>query len=427
MLALALLIAGLAGHDRQASPDDVAIYQVKAHETLSDIGRRGLEPASAFVEVQRFNHIADARFVRVGVRLRIPIRLLRTTPIQATVESFRGAATANGGGAEAALKAGETLNEGALLQTGENAFVRLSLPDGSHLTIPSNSRVRLERLRAAVLTGSIDRQIGVLAGRLETQVTPMTNPASRFVVTTPVARSSVRGTEFRVAYEPGQKSAASGVLKGRVDVANPKMSILAQVGQGVVASPQGLKGPLPLLKAPALDRAALVQSGEDMHFSIVPVVGAKSYRLTIAADANLEAPLVSRTADRATIDLPGLPDGAYYLRLTAISPDGLEGLPGLSSFVRAKGELAILGAAPTPSGVEFRWAGPATTGTTYHFTLTSESDRHRRLIDKEGLTEPEFTAPALKAGDYVWGVSAVRTVGGRRVELISDPQALHVP
>jgi len=49
------------------------------------------------------------------------------------------------------------------------------------------------------------------------------------------------------------------------------------------------------------------------------------------------------------------------------------------------------------------------------------------VIDREGLTEPRFTAPAPAPGDYAWRVSAIRIVGGRRVEVVSDPQPLHVP
>lgn len=429
MFVLAVLLAGLASQGQAQAParDDMLVYQVKAGETLSGIAARGLEPVSAFTEVQRLNHIRDEHYVPVGTRLLIPRRLLRSTPILATVENFRGAAQASEGGPPRPLVLGMTLKEGAVLQTGANTFIRLALPDASHLAIPSNSKVRLERLRAVVLTGSVDRQINVLSGGLETQVTPMTNPSSRFVVATPVAQSSVRGTEFRVAYDAEHSRASSGVLKGAVAVASPKAEILAKLGEGVVASPQGLKGPLPLLAAPALTPASTVQTAEAMHFALKPVAGAQSYRLAIGSDAKVEAPLVEKTVDKPEADVPGLPDGAYFLRLTAISRDGLEGLPGVESFVRAKGDLVIQGAGPAAGGVEFRWDAPGSVPATYHFTLVRRDDRTRPLVDKTGLAEGRYLAAALPPGDYVWTVTAERSLGGRQVRLLSDPQALHVP
>ena len=404
------------------------VYVVRRDETLLEIAHRALEPVSSYREVQQLNHIANDRRIPIGFHLIVPRALLKTRPILATVEGVRGAAQAEGGGATGALAVGRTLTEGAVILTGENAYVRLGLPDGSHLAIPSNSKVALERLRAVVLTGGIDREIRVQAGGLDSQVTPMTDPSSRFVVVTPVAQSAVRGTEFQVAYDPGASRATSGVLKGVVGVSNPRAEAVARAGQGVVATPGGLKGPVSLLPAPELEPESAVQGGERLRFAIKPVAGAARYRLVIAGDPRVEAPLYELTIDRPATEVPGLPDGAYYVKLSAISRDGLEGLPGIAPFTRVRGDLTIVGAVRGADGqTEFRWASPGETPAVYRFVLARRQDRDHPVVARDDLAEPRIVVPALAAGDYVWTVFAFRTVGGRRLEIASDPQSLHVP
>ena len=434
MVAFAWLALGLAAHavppantttSANTGPSPSIVYVVRRDETLLEIAHRALEPAASYREVQSLNHIANDRRIPIGFRLIVPRALLKTRPILATVEGVHGAARAEGAGG---LTVGRTLGEGAVILTGENAFVRLGLPDGSHLAIPSNSKVALERMRAVALTGGIDREIRVQAGGLESQVAPMTDPSSRFVVVTPVAQSAVRGTEFRVAYEAGENRATSSVLKGAVGVSNPRADVVARAGQGVIATPAGLKGPMPLLPAPELEPAATVQAGERLHFAIRPVAGAAHYRLLVSGDPKVEAPLYELTTDKPEADLPTMPDGAYYLQLSALSRDGLEGLPSVSPFTRVRGDLSILGATRGADGqVEFRWASPGESPVVYRFILARREDRQHPMVEKDGLAEPLIAVPALAAGDYVWTVFAFRVVGGRRLEIASDPQSLHVP
>ena len=416
-------------HAAPTPASDTVTYVVRRDETLLEIGHRALEPLSAYREVQQLNHIANDRRIPIGFRLLVPRRVLKTVPTLATVEGVRGGATLAGApGGSGALAVGTTLQEGAVILTGENAFVRLSLPDGSHLAIPSNSRVRLERLRAVILTGGIDREVSVQAGGLDSQVTPMQDPSSRFVVVTPVGQSAVRGTEFQVAYDPSQGRAGSSVYKGAVGVSNARASATPHAGEGAVASAAGIKGPLPLLPAPELVAGGAVQSGETMRIALKPVAGAVRYRLVLASDPKAEAPLFDRTVDRPAADFPPLPDGAYTLRASAISRDGLEGLPGLIPVARMRGDLSIVGAQRAPDGaMEFRWSLPGETPAAYRFVLARQDDRRRPLVDRDDLAEPHVSVPGLAPGDYVWTVSATRTLGESRVRIVSDPQPLHVP
>lgn len=426
MLALAWLALGLAARAAPPPPSGTITYIVKRDETLLEIGHRALEPVLAYRDVQRLNHIGNDRRIPIGFPLIVPRAVLKTQPILATVEGVHGAATLAGDGG--ALAVGRTLGEGAVILTGANAFVRLGLPDDSHLAIPSNSRVRLDRLRLVVLTGGIEREIGVQSGGLESQVTPMRDPSSRFVVVTPVAQSAVRGTEFRVSYDLFKGVAASSVFKGAVGVSNPRAEALARAGQGVVATRSGLAGPLTLLPPPVLAPGAEVQGGEGLQFALTPVAGAERYRWVLAGDPKAEAPLFEQTSNQPLAHFPAVPDGDYYLRAAAISREGLEGEPSITQITRLRGDLAILGAAPGADGqIEFRWVSPGDAPPTYRFVLARRDDRQHPVVDRDGLTEPRIAVPGLAPGDYAWTVFSMRTVNGRRLQIVSDPQPLHVP
>ena len=405
-------------------------YRVAPHESFYEIGQKGLNPAGAYTEVQALNPVKDPHRLPVGRDLRIPQRLLRTTPISATVESFRGLVNIEAAGVRTAAAVGRSLDEGAVIETGENAFVRLALPDGSHIALPSNSRIRLDRLRQVVLTGAVDRAIGLQKGRAESIVTPMKDRGSRYVVSTPVAMTSVRGTDFRVAYDPDDGRGSAGVIKGVVAASNARSVALINAGQGVTATAAGISKPEALLPAPSLLHPNAPQTEATLQFTLQPIAGAKAYRMKLAMDGGLTAPLREELFPAAAIDTAPLPDGAYFAQFTAIAADGLEGEPAVYPFVRIRNSLTVgaVDQEPAKPGrrTVFHWTSDGPLPGLFHFVLSRQGDAGPPLIDKDGLTEPQFTAVDLAPGDYRWRVTATRVLEGRRVEVWSDPQPLQV-
>ena len=100
----------------------------------------------------------------MGSRLKVPARLLKVTPIEARVAGFRGAVTVTAGGRTLPVSTGMMLKEGAVVATGSNAFLRLDLPDGTHLSLPSQSRVQLGRMTLVEMTGVVRRDLQVQGG-----------------------------------------------------------------------------------------------------------------------------------------------------------------------------------------------------------------------------------------------------------------------
>ena len=310
MNGLAALIILAAATPSVAAPQ-MLDYRVQPHETLYDIGQRSLKSPTAYLQVQQINKVRDPEHLFVGAILRIPYDLLKTSPILVRLESFRGAVNVEEGGGHVPGVIGLAIGEGGVVETGDGAFARLALPDGSHLALPSNSRVRFDRLRIVVLTGALDRALTLQKGRADSTVTPMTNPDSRYVVSTPVAVTAVRGTIFRAAFDPDDNHESSGVLRGEVSVSNTKTQTLAHVDQGVTATPAGVSEPKALLPAPILVQADFPQTEEVSHFEITPVAGAKSYRLTLATDEAITAPVLEKVFDGTSVDIPALADGGY--------------------------------------------------------------------------------------------------------------------
>ena len=123
------------------------VYEVKPGDTLFSFGRAYLVDANAERVLQKLNHIANPRVLPVGKVLHIPRRLLRDEMTQASIASFAGPVTLADHGHSLPVRAGVKLDEGAEIETGRNAFITLRLSDGTVVSLPSQSKLRLTHMR----------------------------------------------------------------------------------------------------------------------------------------------------------------------------------------------------------------------------------------------------------------------------------------
>lgn len=123
------------------------------------------------------------------------------------------------GGALQPLKAGQGLQVGAELRTGDGGRVRLRCVDGSTLVLADRSQLQIEVFEPAV--GSTPRMASFMlsVGLLGQKVTPQPSgqEGGRWQVRTPSAVTAVRGTEFMVEVARDQTTAVH-VLSGSVAV-----------------------------------------------------------------------------------------------------------------------------------------------------------------------------------------------------------------
>lgn len=347
-------------------------------------------------------------------------------PVQARLGAYRGQVTITST-IRSTAAVGMSVGEGALVETGANAFVRLDLPDGSRLALPSQSRVRIERLRQVVMTSAVERTFTVEAGRGESNVTPLKNPRDSYIVRTPLSVSAVRGTEFYTHYDPERRTAATEVLSGTVMVStNSGESAAVPAGYGK-AAPDG--PPVKLLEAPKLLDAGKVFEGATVDLDISPLTQARAYRVRLSADAGFLDILQEATTPTPRATFGGLSDGVYFVKLSAIDGADLEGLPATYAIEHALNTLALLPPALTATGKMsrylFRWQAEGQGARSYRFQLYRNDDP-RPLIDQTALAKPEITVTDLPQGSYTWRVMSRTITHDRRIDKWSEPEPFHI-
>ena len=431
--ALAALAASTA-HGAAPAPAPAVAYTMQRGDSLFALWRAYFTGPTAVREVRAINHIGNVRRISTGKVLQIPRRLLRDEMSPAKLETFSGPVVIRSGGAAHAAQVGETLGEGAEVECGRNAFATLRLADGSALSIPSQSGLRLAWLRKVRLTGALEREIAVTAGKLRAKVTPMTNPDSSFRVVTPVAVSAVRGTEFRVDFDEAAAFSASQVDEGKVAFDEPAAGSALMLPSGFGAADAGGKstGVVKLLPPPGLVDADKVQSEDLLHFAIAPMAAATRYRLQLARDAGFLEQIGEQTGADPAFTLPSIPADSYFIRVSAYDGYGLEGLSATYTFERRRNLVSgkADGAAPGERRLRFRWDGTVDGTPQYRFQLVRQGapgvTPDVPVVDEAGLTATVLSVSNLPPGDYAWRVCSTILVKGKVVATWTAPQRLHL-
>ncbi|MDO8408873.1 MAG: FecR domain-containing protein [Phenylobacterium sp.] len=406
---------------------DIATYVVRPGDTLYDLAERYMVRPGDAQRVARLNRIAEPRRLQPGTTLRIPVRLLRTEPVVARLSAFRGDVTITAPAGPLAPVIGLVIPEGSRLTTAAGAFLTLEMPDGSRITLPSQSRVVLDRARRVLLSGDIQRRLTLEAGRSSSVVAPAPTPGSSFIITTPLTVSAVRGTEFRVAHDAEANRSTLEVVEGSVGAraSYEASEILVPRAFGRRADATSATAPQALLPSPKLRAPGRAQDEPELSFDLVPVDGAQSYRGQLATDAGFVDIFAEAESEGPTLTFGSVPNAIYFLRLTAIAVDGLEGLPEVYAVER---RLNAIGLAP-PAGLEgvdrsflFRWSDSGEGAASFRFQLAVNAEMDGPIIDEPGLTERQISVAELPDGVYFWRVLVTRFEDGRASEKWSPVQ-----
>ena len=397
-------------------------YTARKGDNLYNLALHYMHRLSDYQVVQKLNAIRDPRRIPIGTNVLIPRALLRSDPLQAKVIAFRGSATIDG----QAAALGVAVNEGGRIQTGQNAFLSIGLTDGSTITLPSQTTVRVERLRRFRLTNEMERLFRVDDGRTQTEVTPRTNGRDRFEMRTPISVAAVRGTNFRVAVLDGGKAATTEVLGGHVGLAGGGAETLLDPGVGARVTPEGTTGPVPLLPPPDIVDPARIQSDPELAFRILPLDKAVRYRVQIARDAGFLDITEEVMVDQAQASLPSVPDGAYFVRVTGVDVNEIEGLPRVIGFERHLNAIRATVEALGGRRYLFKWQDLGEGVHQYRFVIARAGAPDAPAIDEPGLTAKSFVATDLPPGDYVWRVQTSGVSNGKSYSNWSAQQTLTV-
>ncbi|MDH7555085.1 MAG: FecR domain-containing protein [Spirochaetota bacterium] len=117
-----------------------------------------------------------------------------------TVVSVKGDALYSDGGAFKPLQKGMQLKEGTKIQTGAKSQAVLDI-DGHIVTIKSFTLIKVYKNIAK--KDESTNSLGLAYGSINAKVKKLPQVKTSFLITTPVATSSVRGTEQNTSFGPG--------------------------------------------------------------------------------------------------------------------------------------------------------------------------------------------------------------------------------
>lgn len=389
-----------------AAENDAPVrYTVRKGDTLIQLADRYLLSRGQYKIVQQQNRIANPFAIPVGKIIAIPRNLLKFKPANAKLISVRGQVLASASPASV----GQILQEGAAISTGPSSFATMQLDDGSRVSLPSNSDVRIRRLRSYVLGGILDYDFDIAKGGVRSSVVKLKSDDDRYQVRTPKAVSAVRGTDFQSRFDPDAASDFAEVVEGALAVdAGLGASRSLPAGNGLAVKADGGVIAEPLLVPPELREPGKTQADKIVAFQSETLTAT---RYTIGADSGF----IEQVADVVVVDgkasIDDLPNGNYFVRARAISANGIQGMPATFAFKRRLNGVSA-SAGQGDEGYVFRWIGEGAGSQRFHFQLFRNATDQVAMVDEAGLTGDRVTLSDLPKGDYFWRVGVVQYLDG---------------
>jgi hypothetical protein len=438
LVILGLLWACFALPVQAQSADDVVLYTVKSGDTLIGLADRYFIKApstrASIKIVQQANKIGNADRIRTGFILRIPRSVLSFRETNGQLLSWRGVVQIWSGGAAGTPQKGLPVREPMIIETGGNSSAVIALANGSRVSIPSQSRVQILRMRQYVLGNAIDYDLVVLKGRLETQATKLPNGDSRYRVRTPTSVTAVRGTDFRVKFQGDENKAgdvSTEVSEGDVAVNVGQRSdpeALAK-GQAIAVTPGLTVKRGTLIAPPVLSKAGRLQTADTLSFPLERPDGAVRFMGTISSDASGDDVVAESLSDQPNLAFADLADGVYYLRLTAENQEGFEGFARTYRVIRAKTGLKSSLSKLASGNILFKWlpvgdGAAADPSLHYRFQLRSATPGSAPLVDRSALKVTSIELSTLPPGTWLWRVGITRMVEGERIDVWGPSEEL---
>jgi len=413
-------------------------YFARAGDTLTSIAQQYTDKSGNWTALGKLNRIDRDSSIPVGTPIVIPGELLGDTPAKATVVAMTGtvAATAADGNT-VHLTIGSMVAEGTQIQTSGNSFLTMALADQSRISVPSNSRLQISKLRTARYLHRPRTEILLLHGRVESRVSPLEANQGRFEVRTPLSVAGVRGTQFRVGFvgEGAGRRIATETLEGRVAVAHagksalPDKVVLTQA-KGNITDARSVGPAVDLLPAPLLMPGAGATGADysSARIAVAAVPGAKAYQLQIARDPEALNLLAENRAALPVLSIAGVPEGRYFARLSAIDRSGLEGMSSItpitllrlndlhSGTYKAPGAPKVAGS--DSKTVTLRWT--PTAGQSMRLQLARNSDFSSLVVNRVSPAgEAQLGRPPF--GTYYARVEILDDSGNVQASSLAQP------
>lgn len=302
-------------------------YTFRPGDSIWKIADQYTNSVKNWVEIQRINSIRQGpdRQIRPGVRIIIPVSMLKLQPSPAIVIALDGnVSLIRADGKSDVPKVGTQLFSGDRVLTQAGQSLRMQFADKSELQVLANSEVILDKLSHHQQTGMVDTRVRLNSGSVDTRVEKQ-SPDSHYEITTPAAITAVRGTAFRLSADANNISRTE-VSEGVVAVSAGTNEKGVQQGYGIVAEKgKPLPEPVKLLPPPELSDNAIADKSK-LQVSWPVLTGASFYRYQIATDANFDKIFLDKTTQSTTIAFNTLFVGSYFLRVRGVDQIRLEGI-----------------------------------------------------------------------------------------------------
>lgn len=388
-------------------------YEMQPGDHIWKIAHDFLTNWKSWQDVARINGIQNDRVMAAGTILKIPSSYVnkRFSSVRLIEVSGPVSLVSDGSTTAVPITAAATINLGSTLITGENASALLRFEDETEILLSPESEFSIQK---ADIVGN-NRQIADInallkRGEAEIRSNPNRTPGSRFVIETPSAFATTRGTVYRVRAE--ETTTAAEVTQGKIDVANPAGKVKVKATFGTLTEKD--KAPTPpvkLLEAPEVPELKVVRY-LPARISWSELEGAKGYRNQISESQEFSSILLDNRTVPAKMNLPvTLNDGHYWLKVKGIDENGLQGLESLQPFqIDARPFPPVVQQPFTSSRlytgpVTFKWTQPENVAR-FRFEIASDK-AFKDIRLSEELSDTEITTALDEPGKFYWRVSSI--------------------
>lgn len=417
-LGVSLLLCGLLTGSPAHSEETYWEYEMQPGDSIWRIAHELLTDWRSWQRIERINQVKNDRLMAQGSVLRIPSTLINQQPAHIElVEVYGPVSHLDPQGNHHTLNTGNTkLQPGAQIKTGQQASALLRFADNTQVLLSQNSQLTIDRsvhIGNRASTTVSDIRVHLSQGEAEVRANPQKRPGSRFVIDTPSAFATTRGTVYRVRAQ--QQQTAAEVTEGRIQVANEQgaKQVKQQFGS-VTRKNQPPQPPIQLLPAPGVNTSVVRYLPARVSWQ--PVAGATHYRSQLSSDPNFTTIELDQLTPATHINIPAdVADGGYWLKVRAADSQGLQGMENqVAVKVDARPFPPVLQAPlrqhTVYSGpVQFQWTMPPGEPD-YHFELALDDTFTQPVQPLQALSDTELTVE-LMPGDYFWRVTSITSAG----------------
>jgi hypothetical protein len=417
LIFLSFLLFSLFPQPGNAKTETLVPLHVQRGTNLIRIARQYCLHPSDWKTIAALNHLKSPYIIYADSTLLIPLPILRTKEISATVISLKGKPQlVNHDKTASPLHKGDAVFPGQTVVTRDDEYVHLIYPDHKHSRIGPESKMLLVYLMR-LADDNLQAEFFLEQGRMTNAIERSLKANEHFRTRTPMAITGIRGTEFRIRMED-EKSSVVETLKGKVALSAAGRKVVVGKGEGVrVKKGQPPAQPRPLPPAPPLPELQPVYRTMPIQIAAPVQKNRSSFHLRITPDKRGLDTLVDQSVQSGgTFSIASLQDGIYFLFLSAIDRQGFESPPAGPAHLK----IRTTPGAPIMSSpnngqkffektVEVRWLKSDDAD---HYELQLARDpAFSDLVDSRSLKQSLYITPELAPGRYFFRVQLIAKDG----------------